>query len=405
MHFSEDDLKKIKAFHVATKLPIQLFDKNFNKIKSYYSGISMVIPYTLPKWRQKDIPIQFDYGLLKETFLSLLYKENIIVIGPWLTKTVIDQEITALMRTINAVETSELTHNEYRKFYDALPIYSSGNIRDILILLGFLFNINLEEIYSKILHENVYKNQLQIQNRQKTCLDKALFQEERYFFNYESRILNLIAKGDLALLKKGLANIGKSASLKTIGDSVRTEKNYTIMMMEKIASFAIASGKDILKMINMRNFYIQKIEEKKSLVDVLVVRDSAIIHFTKEMHEIVQSAYSPTVLSVIQIINLMIYDTIRVNEIAERVYLSESRLRKIFKEETGISMSEYINRRKIAASKILLLEGVPAAKVSKQLKFFDLSHYYRMFKKYEGVTPKQFLNTESNKKSFDDIEV
>lgn len=223
----------------------------------------MVIPYSLPKWRQKDIPIQFDFGLLKETFLSLLYKENIIVIGPWLNKTVVDQEITALMRTINAVETSELTHNEYRKFYDALPIYSSGNIRDILILLGFLFNINLEEIYSKILHKNVYKNQLQIQKRQKICLDKALFQEERYFFDYESRILSLIAKGDLALLKKGLANIGKSASLKTIGDSVRTEKNYTIMMMEKIASFAIASGKDILKMINMRNFLYSKNRRKK----------------------------------------------------------------------------------------------------------------------------------------------
>ncbi len=406
MHFSEDDLKKIKAFHVTTKLSIQILDSNLKKLKSYFSGIHMVIPYKFPKWRRKDFPIQFDYGFLKEIFLSILYKEKRIIIGPWLTNPVTDQDIVRLMCVINKIKTSDLTQNEYRNYFDLLPIYSLGDIRDILILLGFLFDIDLEGHYSKILHENVSQNQLEIQNNSyRINSNSVIFEAERYSFNYESRILNLVAKGDLNLLKKGLADIGGSVRLKTDIEPIRAEKNYTIMMLEKLTSFAIGSGKDILKMINMRDFYVQKVEAKTSLAEILVVRDSAIIHFTKEMHEIIQSAHSPTILSAIQIINLMVYDTIRINELAERLYLSESRLRKIFKTEVGISMSEYINRRKIAESKILLLGGIPVTKIAQQLKFFDLSHFYRIFKKYEGMTPKQFLNTITSQKNNDDIEV
>lgn len=354
MHFSEDDLKKIKAFHVTTKLSIQILDSNLKKLKAYFSGIHMVIPYKFPKWRRKEFPIQFDYGFLKEIFLSILYKEKRIIIGPWLTNPVTDQDIVRLMCVINKIKTSDLTQNEFRNYFDLLPIYSLGDIRDILILLGFLFDMDLEGLYSKMLHENVTQNQLQIQNNSyRINSNNVIFEAERYSFNYESRILNLVAKGDLNLLKKGLADIGGSVRLKTDTEPIRAEKNYTIMMLEKLTSFAIGSGKDILKMINIRDFYVQKVEAKTSLSEILVVRDSAIIHFTKEMHEIVQSAHSPTILSAIQIINLMVYDTIRINELAKRLYLSESRLRKIFKTEVGISMSEYINRRKIAESKIV----------------------------------------------------
>lgn len=203
MHFSEDDLKKIKAFHVTTKLSIQILDSNLKKLKAYFSGIHMVIPYKFPKWRRKEFPIQFDYGFLKEIFLSILYKEKRIIIGPWLTNPVTDQDIVRLMCVINKIKTSDLTQNEFRNYFDLLPIYSLGDIRDILILLGFLFDMDLEGLYSKMLHENVTQNQLQIQNNSyRINSNNVIFEAERYSFNYESRILNLVAKGDLNLLKK-----------------------------------------------------------------------------------------------------------------------------------------------------------------------------------------------------------
>ena len=64
-------------------------------------------------------------------------------------------------------------------------------------------------------------------------------------------------------------------------------------------------------------------------------------------------------------------------------------------------MTEYTNQRKISIAKIFLSTGIPVAECSKRLGFFDSSHFYRTFKKYEGITPKQFLN-RTTPKDFDE---
>ena len=66
-----------------------------------------------------------------------------------------------------------------------------------------------------------------------------------------------------------------------------------------------------------------------------------------------------------------------------------------------MSITEYANQRKIAISKIFLATGMPIAECSKRLGFFDSSHFYRNFKKYEGSTPKQFLN-RTTQRDFDE---
>ena len=43
---------------------------------------------------------------------------------------------------------------------EALPVYPLGDIRDYLILLGFLFDMDLEDIYSEGLHEQVSEKQV-----------------------------------------------------------------------------------------------------------------------------------------------------------------------------------------------------------------------------------------------------
>ena len=57
-----------------------------------------------------------------------------------------------------------------------------------------------------------------------------------------------------------------------------------------------------------------------------------------------------------------------------------------------MSMNEYINGRKIEESKMMLRSGVPVGEIAKRLSFYDLSHFYRTFKKYTGMTPQMFRN-------------
>lgn len=172
-------------------------------------------------------------------------------------------------------------------------------------------------------------------------------QAERYAFYYENQILKLVISGDLSRLKQGIADIGHSVVPKSSGNPVRAEKNYTIVILEKLSALAIHLGKDILDMIKLRDFYIRKVESKTKLADILVVRDSAIIHFTKELYGFADNKCSPMILSVLQYINLNIYDSFKISDLAQRFFISESALRRNFKNELGINITEYINNEKL----------------------------------------------------------
>lgn len=405
MELTGKELQNIKALHVTTKIPVHIYDLCFKLLKVYTSGNRYEIPYDFSRMHPENTHcrdhIWYEYGWLKEIFIFVRHKDVIITLGPFLTNHIEPEEIEKLLESGKIKSQSSAAGKKRFPYYEHLPIYALGDIRDFVILLGAILNIDLEEVYSRRLHVEVYQNELELKER---ASNRPFFEDlesEQYAFYYENKIMELVAKGDLDTLKQGVAKIGCSVIPTWHNDSVRTEKNYTIVILEKLSSLALHMGKDVLETIRLREFYIKKLEQKEKLVDVLAVRDSAIIHFTKELHDLANSAYSPFILSVIQYINLKIYGPYRPLDVAKHFYMSESSLRRQFKREVHMSMTEYTNQRKISIAKIFLSTGIPVAECSKRLGFFDSSHFYRTFKKYEGITPKQFLN-RTTPKDFDE---
>ena len=63
----------------------------------------------------------------------------------------------------------------------------------------------------------------------------------------------------------------------------------------------------------------------------------------------------------------------------------------MFKEQTGITPVEYRLYAKIKkASYLLESTDMTVYEISEQLGFFDAAYFCKMFKKYKGMTPKQF---------------
>ncbi len=124
-------------------------------------------------------------------------------------------------------------------------------------MLSSVFDIDFEQLYSADLHKQVYQNELKLKDE---CLniDYNYLPPEKYSFYYENQILNLVISGDITALKQGIADIGCSVIPSSTGDNTRAEKNYTIVILEKLSSLAIHAGKDILDAIRLRDFYIKK---------------------------------------------------------------------------------------------------------------------------------------------------
>lgn len=394
MDLSEQDLKKIKSLHVMLKMPIWILERETNRVlKSYKSIYKHPISYEFKEKNISDEVVQFYSGMLNEIFLCLWYQDVRIVIGAFRINNVTSTEFSHVYDNLTPENKKILSEKECWEYYSSLPVYPLGDIRDYLILLGFLFDMNLEGIYSEELHKQVAENQLELVRKSAEDTAYETFRVEQYTFYYENKIMNLVSQGDLELLKSGLAEMGTSVLPILMSSSLKTEKNYTIIILEKLASLAIQVGKDILSVIKLRNYYIRKVEEQTEFMGVLATRDTAIIHFTKELHGVSNQARTSMIRCILQHINLKIYDTIKVTELAKQFYLSESALRRRFKEEVGISINEYVNQRKIEESKMMLQSGVPVGEIARRLSFYDLSHYYRTFKKYTGMTPQYFRDT------------
>jgi AraC-like DNA-binding protein len=77
--------------------------------------------------------------------------------------------------------------------------------------------------------------------------------------------------------------------------------------------------------------------------------------------------------------------------IAEKVYLSPKYISRIFKEETGINITQYITDCKLKkAAKLLLESNVSLEELIKQVGFSSTNYFIKKFKEKHSITPMQY---------------
>lgn len=83
------------------------------------------------------------------------------------------------------------------------------------------------------------------------------------------------------------------------------------------------------------------------------------------------------------------------SKIARELYLSSNYLSKLFRKETGKSVTEYINERRIQMAEQLLKSGTgPIQDIATHVGFYDVSYFCRQFKKITGISAQQYRKAE-----------
>ncbi len=80
---------------------------------------------------------------------------------------------------------------------------------------------------------------------------------------------------------------------------------------------------------------------------------------------------------------------ISVSQLAKDMALSESQLYRMFTRETGMTIKEYLIKRRIAEAKKMLQQGFSVKKACFGSGFNDYSNFIKSFKKLEGHSPGQ----------------
>ena len=74
-------------------------------------------------------------------------------------------------------------------------------------------------------------------------------------------------------------------------------------------------------------------------------------------------------------------------------YVSKEYLSKLFKQQYDISFSDYVAGLKMGKARSLLIaDRIAIKEIAHMTGYADLSHFYKAFKKFYGVTPGEMLS-------------
>ncbi|HEX6622375.1 MAG TPA: AraC family transcriptional regulator [Pyrinomonadaceae bacterium] len=93
-------------------------------------------------------------------------------------------------------------------------------------------------------------------------------------------------------------------------------------------------------------------------------------------------------------INKNFYRPIKVEELAVLANLSYRRYTEQFKRSTGKTVTQYLSEIRVEYAKRVMLETGDIVYAAFESGFGDLAHFYRVFKKTTGSTPKRFISSQ-----------
>lgn len=164
-----------------------------------------------------------------------------------------------------------------------------------------------------------------------------------------------------------------------------------------LARYAIEAGLELESAYGMSDLYIQKCDKASTLSELSKLHREMSLDFAKRMSALRKSKiFSKQVVLCVNYIYENLHKKITVNDLAEHTGLNASYLSRLFKNETGVSISEYVITKKIAAAKSMLkYTDKSISEIAETLAFSSQSHFTKTFGAHEGVTPKKYRDLNS----------
>ena len=175
-------------------------------------------------------------------------------------------------------------------------------------------------------------------------------------------------------------------------NSVTNLKYHFVITTAMITRLCRQNGMELEQAFRMSDFYIQSLDEIHTVQGVQRLHHEMVLDYTEKMQKIHRSDTTSKHINLCkEYIYSHIKERITIEELADRLGVSASYLSRLFKKETGDSVSAYIRRQKIEMAKNLLrYSDYALIEIANHLSFSSQSHFIQQFRELVGMTPKKY---------------
>lgn len=180
---------------------------------------------------------------------------------------------------------------------------------------------------------------------------------------------------------------------------VRNLTYHFIISTAMVARFCIDGGMDHDLAYTLSDYYIQEADRCKTVDELKDLQYKMAMEYCKRMKQLSKmDINSKQIVKAIDFIYEHLNSPICVKSIADHIGINETYLSKLFKKETGISISEYIRNYRIEAAKNMLkYSDYSYTEIAELLCFSSQSHFTKVFKDVTGYTPKVYRDRNFRK--------
>ncbi len=175
-------------------------------------------------------------------------------------------------------------------------------------------------------------------------------------------------------------------------DPLRNLKYHIVVLAAMIARYCIKGGMSPEEAYSMSDFYIMKTDKSNTEAEIRSIHIEMIEGYTKKMRRIKNDGiFSKQIIRATNYIMSNINNRILLQNVAEHLKLSPAYLSRLFRQETGTTFSEYVNRLKIEEATTLLIHTeFTDLEISNMLAYSSQSYFIKIFRKFTGTTPKKY---------------